>query len=96
MKNILKLAVVLLILARSFAACGKELIEVPLTEYCLAETDCWWSNFEAYKVFIINSHEELEKYIVCTEDSYPAILPVFTTLGFTLLFFVILMSISEF
>jgi len=47
-------------------------IEIAFEEYSL-ET-CQWTNL-AYddKVMLINSDEELERYIACTGDSYPAV-----------------------
>ena len=54
-------------------------IEIPFTEYSLAETSCQWVNinygnysFDA-NVIAINSSEELEEYIDCSSGSYPEI-----------------------
>jgi hypothetical protein len=48
-------------------------IDISFTEYSLKET-CHWKNL-AYddKVILINSDEELEKYIACTGSGYPTI-----------------------
>jgi hypothetical protein len=48
-------------------------IEIPFTEYALAET-CQWTNF-AYDntVVIINSDEQLNQYVTCTGGSYSEI-----------------------
>jgi hypothetical protein len=48
-------------------------IEIPFTEYSLAET-CQWTNL-AYdeKVIIINSDEELSQYIVACANGFPEI-----------------------
>jgi hypothetical protein len=45
-------------------------IEIPFTEYSLAE-NCQWTNL-AYDntVIVINSDETLEKYVSCTGDGY--------------------------
>jgi hypothetical protein len=49
-------------------------IDIPFTEYSLEETQCQWTNLSYNdKVIIINSKEELEKYIECVSGSYPAI-----------------------
>jgi hypothetical protein len=50
--------------------------EIPFTEYSLAETNCqWqWTNFVFdNKVIVINSKTELERYITCTEGTFPEI-----------------------
>jgi len=47
---------------------------ISFTEYSLNETSCQWQNLPYdEKVIIINSSEELEKYISCAEGSYPVI-----------------------
>jgi len=48
-------------------------INIPFTEYELAET-CQWTNL-AYDdtVIIINSEEELQQYVACTGNGYPEI-----------------------
>jgi hypothetical protein len=77
MKTILKFAIILL-LAGNFT-CAKEKenddpIEIPITEYSLAETSCRWTNLDYDgKVIIINSNAKLEKYITCMEGSFPEI-----------------------
>jgi hypothetical protein len=51
-----------------------EPIEIPFTEYSLGETDCSWQNLNHdNKVIIINSKTELEKYVICTEGTFPEI-----------------------
>jgi hypothetical protein len=74
--NILKLTAILLILAGSFSCREKEekVIEIPFTEYSLMGTSCQWTNL-AYKgkVIVVNSNEELEQYVTCTEGSCPEI-----------------------
>ena len=51
-----------------------EIIEIPITEYSLVGTDCWRINTEPDKIIVINSNNELEKYMTCSESSnYPAI-----------------------
>jgi hypothetical protein len=49
-------------------------VEIPFTEYNLAGTSCQWTNL-AYngKIIIINSNKEMEKYVECSNGSYPAI-----------------------
>jgi hypothetical protein len=78
-KVILKTAAILLILAGGMIACGKEkeeekTIEIPFTEYSLVGTSCQWTNL-GYdgKVITINSNAELEKYITCTDGTFPEI-----------------------
>jgi hypothetical protein len=48
-------------------------IEIPFTEYSLAE-NCQWTNL-AYddKVIVINNDETLKQYVACTGDGYPEI-----------------------
>ena len=49
-------------------------IDIPFTEYSLAGTSCQWINLNYDEtVLIINSNDELENYISCTEGSYPKI-----------------------
>jgi hypothetical protein len=54
-------------------------VEVPFTEYSLESTSCEWKELEyesgGYRseIVIINSDEELQNYIVCTDESYPEI-----------------------
>jgi len=48
--------------------------EISFKEYSLFGTQCLWENLSYNgKVIIINSNEELEKYIACVKGSYPAI-----------------------
>jgi hypothetical protein len=48
--------------------------EIPFTEYSLEGTSCQWVNLNYdEEVIIINSAEELENYISCTEGTYPDI-----------------------
>jgi WD40 repeat protein len=47
-------------------------VPVEFTEYSLAGTACQWTNLSYDgKVIIINSKEELKKYITCEEDDFP-------------------------
>jgi len=73
-KNILKIPALLLLFAVGLAAsCHKEQypIDISFTEYLLAETACQWTNLPYdNKVIIINSDNELKKYL---EGDYPAI-----------------------
>jgi len=79
--QLLKLAALLLIIAELASSCNPPPpepdsypIDISFTEYSLLDTHCQWQNLPYdEKVIIINSNEELEKYISCTEDSYPAI-----------------------
>jgi len=50
-------------------------IEIPIENYSLAGTSCQWTNLPLYGnyVFTINSDEEIEQYVVCTEENYPEI-----------------------
>lgn len=48
-------------------------IKISFLEYSLAKTSCQWTSFEANKVIIINSDEELSGYIVCADEDYPKI-----------------------
>ncbi|MCL2246651.1 MAG: hypothetical protein FWC10_10535 [Lentimicrobiaceae bacterium] len=79
MKNLLKLAVFLLIFSGVASTCNPEPDKeypqnISFTEYSLAETSCQWVNLPYDdKVLMINSNEELENYISCAEDSYPKI-----------------------
>jgi len=78
-KLILKLTLLLLVLAGIASSCNPEPekeypIELSFTEYSLPETSCQWINLPYdEKVLIINSKAELEKYISCTESTYPTI-----------------------
>lgn len=44
-------------------------VSIPFTEYSLPET-CQWKNFESNNVIVINSDNELNDYIICTDDNY--------------------------
>jgi len=77
MKTILKitaLSATLLMFVGSFVSCKKkESNEIPFTEYSLGGTDCQWVLLQNV-LRIINSNEELEKFVRCWEnDSYPTI-----------------------
>jgi len=78
-KLILKLTTLLLVLVGIASSCNPEPekeypIELSFTKYSLPETSCQWINLSYdEKVLIINSKAELEKYISCTEGTYPAI-----------------------
>jgi hypothetical protein len=56
-------------------------IEIPFEDYSLAGTSCQWTklnndNDEAVnngEVVVINSNEELNQYVVCTDNGYPEI-----------------------
>jgi hypothetical protein len=86
-KIFLKLMIVplLLIVAVGFASCGdkepeeKYPLEVPFTEYSLEGTSCAWKTLEygselnPSEIAVINSNEELQNYLVCTEGSFPEI-----------------------
>ena len=49
-------------------------IDIPYSIYSLEGIQCQWQNIPCnHKVIIINSNEELEKYIDCNDSSYPAI-----------------------
>jgi hypothetical protein len=78
-KIISQTTVLLLILTGVMIACGKKEkeekpIEIPITEYSLAETSCRWTNLDCNgKVIVINSPTELAKYVTCTDGSYPEI-----------------------
>jgi hypothetical protein len=78
----LKITAIVMMMAGGFSSCGEreenifsEPIEIPVTEYSLYETGCWWINTEPDKVIVINSDKDLEKYIACTDNScsYPVI-----------------------
>jgi len=82
-KKILKLTAFLLLLTGLASSCNPECPpdcpdeypqNISFTEYSLNETSCQWQNLPYdEKVIIINSSEELEKYISCTEGAYPAV-----------------------
>lgn len=48
-------------------------VETSFTEYSLSEISCQWKDFESNKVIIINSDEELSRYIDCIDKDYPKI-----------------------
>ncbi|MCL2435784.1 MAG: hypothetical protein FWD09_06575, partial [Lentimicrobiaceae bacterium] len=83
MRKLLKLTAFLLVLTGIASSCNPECPpdcpdeypkNISFTEYSLLETSCQWQNLPYdEKVMIINSSEELEKYISCTEGDYPAI-----------------------
>jgi len=55
------------------ASCEKPFypIKISFSEYSLEKTQCQWTNIEYNdKVLIINSKEELEKYIECNDSIY--------------------------
>jgi hypothetical protein len=65
-----------LVLLIALASCGKKesTEEIPFTEYSWAYTDCQWTDPGSdNSVIIINSKTELEKHLICTENSYPEI-----------------------
>ena len=78
-KFLLKLTTLLLVFAGVASTCNPEPEKeypkkISFTEYSLLDTDCQWANLPYdEKVLIINSAQELEKYISCTGGSYPAI-----------------------
>ena len=79
-KLILKTLTFFLILTGLFSSCkDPELkinypIDIPFTEYSLTNTSCRWMNLPYdEQIIIINSSEELEKHIFCSEGSYPEI-----------------------
>jgi hypothetical protein len=75
--SILRTAVILLFFAGIFVSCKhpEDVYpkEISFTEYSLEETPCQWTSLEPNKVIIINSNEELESYIACTEGSFSEI-----------------------
>jgi len=82
-QKLLKLTAFLLLLTGLASSCNTECPpdcpdeypkNISFTEYTLLETSCQWQNLPYdEKVIIINSSEELEKYISCTEGGYPAV-----------------------
>jgi len=78
-RNILGLAVVLVVVTVGVASCEEKEnypIEIPFTEYSLEGTSCQWRNlnYESLdyegNLIVVNSNDELENYINCTEGSY--------------------------
>jgi hypothetical protein len=65
-KIILKTAAILLVMAGMMIACKEDEnkpIEIPFTEYSLAETSCQWINLDYdNKIIVINSNDELKNY----------------------------------
>jgi hypothetical protein len=48
--------------------------EIFFTEYSLAKTSCQWiKRYHDNEVIVINSSEELDRYVTCTDNDYPAI-----------------------
>jgi len=82
-KLLLKFTAFLLLLTSIASSCNPECPpdcpdeypkEISFTEYSLQGTTCQWQNLPYdEKVIMINSSEELKKYITCTEDAYPAV-----------------------
>ena len=82
-KNFIKLAAFLLVVAGIVASCNPPEPDtepnaypkvISFTEYSLQETSCQWTNLPYNeKVIVINSSEALEKYLSCTEKTYPAV-----------------------
>jgi len=83
MRKFLKLTAFLLVFAGVASSCNPECPpdcpdeypqNISFTEYSLQGTSCQWQNLPYdEKVIIINSNEELEKYISCTEGGYSII-----------------------
>jgi hypothetical protein len=51
-------------------------IEIPFIEYSLQGTSCRWKQGGSYvndRLVIINSKEELEEYLICSDGNYPEI-----------------------
>jgi hypothetical protein len=50
-------------------------IEISFKDYSLAGTSCQWTKFnnDNDEVVVINSNEELNRYVSCTDNDYPAI-----------------------
>ena len=74
----LKVATIMFMMIVSLTSCKEkesiEPCEIPITEYSLYETGCWWINFESDKIIVINSNQELEKHIACSDGfKYPSI-----------------------
>jgi len=71
----LSLTAILLIFASVFTACNGDEPEIEIfpqeisfTEFSLRGSDCRWASFEAGKVIVINSTDELRDFILCRED----------------------------
>ena len=68
----------MLFLAGAFACTekeqGSESVPVEFTEYSLEGTECQWKNLnQSEKVIIINSNEDLRKYLTCTDGDCPIV-----------------------
>jgi hypothetical protein len=48
-------------------------IEIFIRDYNLSETLCIWENLEDNKIKIVRNNTELEKYLTCSNGSYPNI-----------------------
>jgi hypothetical protein len=49
-------------------------VEIHFEDYSLAGTSCQWTNLgNNNKITVINSNEELNQYIACTDNGYPEI-----------------------
>ena len=71
----LSLTAILLIFASTFTACNGEEPEIEIfpqeisiTEFSLTGDACQWVSFEAGKVIVINSTDELRDFILCRDD----------------------------
>jgi len=76
--TLLKLTALLLILAGVASSCNPEEPDYPIgilfTEYSLESSSCQWRNLNYDdKIIIINSNEELENYISCSDGNYSEI-----------------------
>jgi len=76
-KNILKLLALFMVLIALSTSCNPEEKypkDVSFTEYSIEETSCQWVNLPYdNKVIIINSAEELKKYLTGKVSDFPAI-----------------------
>ena len=77
-KSFLKFTAFLLVLAGVAASCNPEEDpypkEISANEYAIADTFCQWTNLPYDdKVIVINSYDELKKYMDCTEGISPVI-----------------------
>lgn len=69
---------VLVFLVGSFFSCNEKIekpnefpVEIFSTEISLADTSCQWTNLDFDgKLIVINSNEELENYISCSDESH--------------------------
>ena len=74
----IRLLSILLLLAGISSSCNPEKDKYPkdvsFTEYSLQENLCQWANLPYdNNVLIINSNEELKKYLSCSDDMFPVI-----------------------